>query len=126
LSFFRKSEDQDVDPLDDIIEGVDIIGTMINDMLPQIVDDLAEMRGRLEEIDEASPSEQTEPADTAGQFADLGERLELLEQRFLAHEQTSLDRYSDLRENLDEIKMALAALHDRLDNLTSRQEEIDR
>jgi chromosome segregation ATPase len=125
LSFLKKRHDEEVDPLDDIIEGVDIIGTMINEMLPQIADDLADLRERLGKTAGEAALEQSPVQDTAAEVADLSERLELLEQRFLAHEQTSLDRHTDLKEELDELRMSLGSLHDKLDDLTSRLEETE-
>lgn len=119
----KRDEDDDVDPLHDIVEGVDIIGTMINDMLPQIAEDLADLRQRVDDLAESDLPRLSSSEEGSAGVADVSERLELLEQRFLAHEQTSLDRHTDLRDDMNELMMSLADLHNKIDSLIEIQQE---
>lgn len=123
MGFLKKRDDEEVDPLDDILEGVDIIGTLINDMLPQMADDLAEMRERINQMDEGRPAVTAPAAYDSADFSEINERLDLLEQRFLAHEQTSLDRYSDLKEEINDLRLSVSSLHDRIEELIAWNNE---
>jgi hypothetical protein len=119
----KRDDDEQVDPLHDIVEGVDIIGTMINDMLPQIAEDITDLRRRIDDLAESDLPRLSASADDSAGVADVSERLELLEQRFLAHEQTSLDRHSDLRDEINELMMSLADLHNKIDSLLESQQD---
>ncbi|MFH2056457.1 MAG: hypothetical protein ABIJ61_10900 [bacterium] len=98
---------------DDILEGVDIIGTLIDRELPklagqlqQITERLDGLSGQLEYADEAEAGESL--------LGDMRLRLELLEQRFLNFERASEEHFGDLQEKLESLSATLSEIQEEL------------
>ncbi|MCK4857340.1 MAG: hypothetical protein KAT58_05190 [candidate division Zixibacteria bacterium] len=107
--------------LDDISEGVDVIGTMIDESLPAMVQSMSHLQERVEEIAEQI-GERSDADSLAGD--ELSDRLELIEQRFLAFEQAVHERFGDLSEDMRELQESLSELHGKIDTLAAAAESL--
>jgi hypothetical protein len=101
-------------PLDDIVEGVDIIGTIIDKALPEISADLSQIKEHLQLLSERSGIADSESTETPP-IAQVIERLSLIERRVLEIEAANQERYEELNESLEGLRLSIVELHEKLD-----------
>ena len=111
-------EQEDLGPRqwEDILEGVDTIGTLIDRQLPRMAEQLEQITERLDGL--SGQLEYSTDSDTGESvLADMRLRLELLEQRFLTFERASEDRFGELVEKLDSLSVTLSEIQEELATL---------
>lgn len=101
---------------DDIIEGVDVIGTLIDRELPKLSSQLQSITERLDGLSgQLEYAEDSEAGESL--LGDMRLRLELLEQRFLNFERSSEEHFNDLAEKLDLMAGTLSEIQEELSTL---------
>ena len=104
---------------EDILEGVDIIGTLIDQQLPQMAKELQQINERLDGLS-GQLEFGTESDSGESLAAELRLRLDLLEQRFLNYERASQEGLGELLEKLEMLSVSLSEIHEELADLKQK------
>jgi hypothetical protein len=115
----RDEDNGDYRPFDDIIEGVDAIGTIIDQELPTLAGELEHIRSRIDDLAGSMPRSQPKTQLDGFDPAELVDRIDLIDQRLIANEQIESDRFSGIVDELSKVNSSLSDLHDKLDAITA-------
>jgi hypothetical protein len=111
----RSKSNGDRAALADILEGVDAIGSIIDETLPRLEQMLDETSRRLSQLEEELRIGDQQSSDSGAADEQLSERLDLVEQRLLSLDQSSRTRLAELAELVDILTESLTAVHKKLD-----------